>query len=97
MRALIIAGLAAAGLSLSTPVLASGGGGAKQSWSFQGFTGTFDRAALRRGFQVYSEVCAACHSLKYMHYRNLMDIGFTEEEVDLMIKTNPARFLGLGL
>lgn len=52
-----------------------------QNWSFQGFFGTYDRAALQRGFQVYQEVCAACHSLDYVYYRNLEAIGFTEDEV----------------
>ena len=40
-------------------------------WSFKGFFGTFDRASLQRGYQVYSEVCSACHSIKYLSYRNL--------------------------
>ena len=40
-------------------------------WSFQGIFGTFDRAALARGFQVYKEICSACHSMNLLHYRNL--------------------------
>ncbi|MBM4023744.1 MAG: cytochrome c1, partial [Planctomycetes bacterium] len=39
---------------------------AKQDWAFQGIFGTFDRAAVQRGFKVYKEVCATCHSLKYV-------------------------------
>jgi ubiquinol-cytochrome c reductase cytochrome c1 subunit len=50
-------------------------------WSFNGPLGTFDRAALQRGFQVYKEVCSACHSLRLLSYRNLEWIGFSEEEV----------------
>lgn len=50
------------------------------SWGFEGFTGTYDRAALQRGFQVYKEVCAACHGVKFIAFRNLMEIGFSEEE-----------------
>jgi ubiquinol-cytochrome c reductase cytochrome c1 subunit len=42
-----------------------------QKWSFDGPFGTFDRAALRRGLIVYKDVCAACHSLNLMHYRDL--------------------------
>ena len=42
-------------------------------WSFKGFFGKFDRASLQRGYQVYSEVCAACHSMKYLSYRNLSE------------------------
>ena len=53
----------------------------KHEWSFNGITGTFDRAALQRGFKVYREVCAGCHSMKLLYYRDLLDIGFSEEEV----------------
>jgi ubiquinol-cytochrome c reductase cytochrome c1 subunit len=52
-----------------------------RDWSFQGIFGTFDRSALQRGFQVYNEVCAGCHSLRLVAYRNLMEIGFTEGQV----------------
>ena len=52
-----------------------------QNWSFQGMFGTYDRAALRRGFQVYQEVCASCHSLQFLSYRHLGAVGFSEEEV----------------
>jgi ubiquinol-cytochrome c reductase cytochrome c1 subunit len=52
-----------------------------QKWSFTGLFGTFDRNALQRGFQVYNEVCAGCHSLRLVAYRNLMEIGFTEDQV----------------
>ncbi len=38
------------------------------------------RCSIRRGYQVYKEVCAACHSMNYMYYRNLVDACFTEEE-----------------
>ena len=50
-------------------------------WSFEGITGTFDRAALQRGFKVYREVCSGCHSMRLLYYRDLIDIGFSEEEV----------------
>jgi len=49
--------------------------------SSQGYTGTFDRRQLQRGFQVYKEVCAACHSLKYVSFRDLERIGYSEPEV----------------
>jgi len=54
------------------------------SWSFNGPFGTYDRAALQRGFQVYKEVCSACHSLSLVAIRNLADRGgpeFTEAQV----------------
>ena len=54
----------------------------KQDWSFQGFFGTFDRSSLQRGYQIYSEVCASCHSMKYLSYRNLAEEGGPEFSVD---------------
>ena len=53
----------------------------QHEWSFEGITGTFDRGALQRGYQVYSEVCSGCHSMKLLYYRDLIDIGFSEEQV----------------
>ncbi len=47
-------------------------------WSFKGYFGKFDRASLQRGYQVYAEVCASCHSLKYLSYRNLAEKGGPE-------------------
>lgn len=41
----------------------------------------FDRRQLQRGFQVYKEVCSGCHSLKYVAFRNLADLGYSEAEV----------------
>ena len=55
----------------------------KTDWSFKGLFGKFDRGSLQRGYQVYTEVCASCHSMKYLSYRNLSEPGgpeFTEEE-----------------
>lgn len=78
-----IAGLALAGL------LACGSAMAQEEepepierdWSFEGLFGTFDRAAAQRGFQVYREVCAVCHALDYVAFRNLEALGFSEEQV----------------
>jgi ubiquinol-cytochrome c reductase cytochrome c1 subunit len=50
-------------------------------WSFDGVFGTFDRAAAQRGLQVYLEVCSTCHSLDLVAYRNLADLGYSEEQV----------------
>ncbi len=55
----------------------------KTDWTFKGLFGKYDRASLQRGYQVYTEVCAACHSMQYLSYRNLAEPGgpeFTEEE-----------------
>ena len=43
--------------------------------------GRFDRRQVQRGFQVYSEVCSACHSLKLVAFRNLQELGYDEAEV----------------
>src|SRR5262245_32808559 len=53
----------------------------RQQWSFDGVFGTYDRASLQRGFQVYKEVCSVCHPLKRLHVRDLTDIGYSEDEV----------------
>ena len=56
----------------------------KTDWSFKGLFGKFDRASLQRGYQVYTEVCSSCHSMKYLSYRNLAEKGgpeFSENEV----------------
>ena len=61
---------AAEGVELKTP-----------DWSFDGIAGTYDRAVLRRGLQVYLEVCASCHSLNLVAYRHLGGVGFAAEEI----------------
>ena len=64
-------------------VLALGSGNdlPKHNWSFKGLTGTFDKSAVQRGFKVYREVCSGCHSMSLLYYRDLIDIGFSDEEV----------------
>ena len=49
-------------------------------WSFAGPFGTWDYGQLQRGFKVYREVCAACHSMDLIAFRNLTEIGFSEAE-----------------
>ena len=50
----------------------------KVDWSFIGITGKFERDSLQRGYQVYKEVCASCHSMQYLSYRNLGQNGGPE-------------------
>ena len=84
--ALVLAGsllrLAAAG---SQPAFAAGEHDSpvppRQKWSFSGPFGKFDRGQLQRGFKVYKEVCAVCHGLKYVAFRNLADLGYSEAQV----------------
>ncbi len=87
---------AVVGLTMALPVSAQEAGGGTlptefplkkpplMKWSFAGFFGTYDQAQLQRGFQVYKEVCSACHSMNLVDFRNLGDPGgphFTEAEV----------------
>lgn len=51
------------------------------SFASDGPLGKFDEDQLQRGYQVYKEVCAACHSISYVAIRNLADIGYTDEQV----------------
>ena len=64
----------------------------RNKWSFGGLFGQFDEAQLRRGFQVYKEVCTACHGLKRMYFRNLVQPGgpsFPEESVKALAASWP--------
>jgi len=52
-----------------------------QQWSFEGVFGTYDEAALQRGYQVYKEVCSACHAVKHLYYRDLSELGYSDDQV----------------
>ena len=54
------------------------------SWPHDGLFDSYDHASIRRGHQVYQQVCAACHSLNQICYRNLVDVAYTEQEVKAM-------------
>jgi ubiquinol-cytochrome c reductase cytochrome c1 subunit len=88
MRSLALAAFAA--LAIPAPAQAAEEASIpSQKWSFDGVMGTYDRAALQRGFQVYKEVCSACHSMSLLHYRDFGPpgingtggIGFNADEV----------------
>ena len=70
MPALLAAALAAPGLALAAE---PGGEVTDVEFSYEGPFGTFDKYQLQRGFQVYHEVCAGCHGLKYVAFRTLGD------------------------
>ena len=55
-------------------------------WRHRGFFSAFDCAALRRGFQVYREVCSTCHSIERIRWRELVGVTHTKEEVKDMAK-----------
>ncbi|XP_014250874.1 cytochrome c1, heme protein, mitochondrial [Cimex lectularius] len=52
----------------------------KLPWAHRGYFDALDHASVRRGYEVYKQVCAACHSLKYVCYRNLVGVTHTEQE-----------------
>jgi ubiquinol-cytochrome c reductase cytochrome c1 subunit len=58
----------------------------KVSFAHDGPLGKFDNRQLQRGFKVYSEVCAACHSMNLIAFRNLGEIGYSEDEVKAIAK-----------
>jgi ubiquinol-cytochrome c reductase cytochrome c1 subunit len=79
-----------AGLALATPAFAQEADTPAlphPGWSFDGPFGTYDRAALQRGFQIYTEVCSNCHSLNLVTYDDLGPngpgggLGYTEDQV----------------
>lgn len=80
MKALVIAAAILGGVSAG-PAAASEIEIPDQEWSWSGPFGTFDKAQLQRGLQVYTEVCATCHSLRLVAYRNIAALGYNEDEI----------------
>jgi len=79
---LALAGLLAAGvLGAAGSVRAQEEALPAEHWTFTGIFGTFDQETLRRGFQVYKEICSACHSMNLLHYRDLAALGYSEDEI----------------
>jgi cytochrome c1 len=78
--AIALAALALGAASAETPEQLP-----SHEWSFKGPFGTYDRAAAQRGYQVYATVCSACHSLEMLSYRNLEQLGLTENQVKGLI------------
>ena len=87
LRTILALVLAGSLLSLTAIVPAAAAGDhdqpvpPRQKWSFSGPFGTYDRGQLQRGFKVYREVCAVCHGLKLVAFRNLAELGFSEAQV----------------
>ncbi|MFN3546505.1 MAG: cytochrome c1 [Mesorhizobium sp.] len=89
----ILSGLAAVGLMVSASAALAAGGAEgepthfpilkpqEMDWSFAGPFGTYDKGQLQRGFKVYREVCAACHSMKLVAFRTLEGLGYSEAQV----------------
>jgi ubiquinol-cytochrome c reductase cytochrome c1 subunit len=86
MRSLLMATLVSLVFTANaTPSFANSGQELeRQVWSFDGVTGRFDRGAIKRGSQIFFEVCNGCHSLELVAYRNLVDIGLEKEAVQAL-------------
>lgn len=82
-RTKILSALTALAISATAPVFAAGGGGHVEDidFSFEGPFGSFDMDQLQRGFQVYTEVCSGCHGLRYVSFRDLRALGYSDKEV----------------
>ena len=52
-----------------------------QQWSFDGVFGTYDKAAMQRGFQIYKQICSACHPVNHLYFRDLEALGYTPDQV----------------
>ena len=89
MRKVLIGAVAAFALSLPFAALASEAEIhiPKEDWSFYGVLGKVDKQQVQRGFQVYKEVCSACHSVQYLAFRNLADLGYSEAQVKTLAAT----------
>ncbi len=83
-------------LTGAVPALAAGDAPPplNQDWSFDGLFGTFNRAQLQRGLKVYTTVCANCHSLRLVNYRNLTEIGLTPGEARAVASQKKVKEIG---
>ena len=89
MRKAMMSAAAAVLMMLSGQAFAAGGVDVpEREWSFEGIFGTYDRGAMQRGLQIYKEVCAGCHGLSLIYYRNLTDLGYTEAQVKAFAAEN---------
>ncbi|KXG25407.1 hypothetical protein SORBI_3007G171500 [Sorghum bicolor] len=85
LRALALLGVGASGL-LSFATIASadeaehGLAAPDYPWPHAGIMSSYDHASIRRGHQVYTQVCASCHSMSLISYRDLVGVAYTEEE-----------------
>lgn len=76
--------LLSAALFTASPIAAEQVKPKPRDWQWQGAFGSFDYAAINRGLQVYLQVCSVCHSLEYVHYRDLADLGLTKKEINVI-------------
>jgi ubiquinol-cytochrome c reductase cytochrome c1 subunit len=81
MRRIALAAMVALALGAGPAVAAETAPLPGQDWSFAGPFGHFEEPALKRGFTVYNQVCASCHGVNGLAYRNLAGIGLDENQI----------------
>ncbi|CAN1817631.1 Cytochrome c1 1, heme protein, mitochondrial [Linum perenne] len=89
LRALALVGVGLSGLLASAIASASdeaehGLASPNYPWPHSGILSSYDHASIRRGHQVYTQVCASCHSMSLISYRDLVGVAYTEEEAKAM-------------
>ncbi len=90
----VLASVLALGIAMSTGLALAAGETAHPPDADFGFKkpfGQFDRGAVRRGFTVYRTLCSACHGLRHVAWRNLADVGFSEEEIAALAAATEVR------
>ncbi len=81
LMALTVSAIAVGGTSVANAAGGSSYPLKKHDWPHAGPFGTYDKAALQRGLQVYKEVCSGCHSLDMVAFRELTALGYNVDEV----------------
>jgi len=83
IRKLTLSALSALLITTGGALASESGGGHVENvkFSFDGPFGKYDQSQLQRGLQVYTEVCSACHGLKYVPLRTLSDLGYNDAQV----------------
>lgn len=89
VTASVLGGIVVGGVFSANTVLASNEEAhpPHQHWTHTGMTGAYDAAALRRGFEVYRQVCSVCHSLDYVHFRDLVGHSHTEAQAKALAQS----------
>jgi len=58
-----------------------------QHWSHSGYLGSYDHTSIRRGYEVYRQVCSTCHSMNLVHFRELVGVSHTEEQAKALAES----------
>jgi cytochrome c1 len=81
MRKILVSAIAAFAIAGSAAHAAETPKLPNHDWTFEGVFGYFDKAQLRRGYKIYRQVCSGCHGMRLLYYRDLEDLGYSEDQV----------------